>query len=95
VVETVDEAGGLADAVVVDPAFGDVRLVGEGGQAQSTKGDCSTVSIGSARLIDMNRRDGRPLLGVMLRAPEVPQVPGEQLAAAPAAAVVIQVVVHK
>ena len=30
----------------------------------------------------------------MLRAPEVPQVPGEQLAAAHAAAVVVQVVVH-
>jgi hypothetical protein len=27
------------------------------GQAQSTKGNCSTVSIGLARLIDMNRRD--------------------------------------
>jgi hypothetical protein len=31
VVGTVGEAGGLADAVVVDPVVGDVRLVGEGG----------------------------------------------------------------
>src|SRR6478672_13365366 len=29
VVGTVGEAGGLADAVVVDPVVGDVRLVGE------------------------------------------------------------------
>ena len=56
-VGTVGEAGGLADTVVVDSVVGDVGLVGEGGQAQSTNGNCSTVSMGFARLIDMNRRD--------------------------------------
>src|ERR1700704_4626630 len=43
VVWTVGEAGGLADAVVVDPVVGDVRLVGEGGPGAEHEGkllDC-------------------------------------------------------
>ena len=57
VVGTVGEALSFPDAVVVDPIVGDVRLVGEGGPSAESKGNCSTVSIGLARLIDMNRRD--------------------------------------
>ena len=50
------KAVGPADAVAVDPVVRDVRLVGEEGQAQSTKGNCSTVSIWLARSIDTNCR---------------------------------------
>jgi hypothetical protein len=57
VVGTVGEAVGLADAVVVDPVVGDVRLVGEGGPGAEDERELLTVSIGLARLIDMNRRD--------------------------------------
>src|SRR5467141_3541984 len=38
VVGTVGEAGGLADAVIVDPVVVDVRLVGEGGPGAEHKG---------------------------------------------------------
>src|SRR5882724_5287380 len=38
VVGTIGEAGGLADAVVVDPVVGDVRLVGEGGPGAEHEG---------------------------------------------------------
>ena len=50
----VGEAGDLTDAVVVDPVVGDVRLIGEGAEHE---GELLDVSIGSAKLIDMNRRD--------------------------------------
>src|SRR5215216_5517848 len=39
VLATVGEAGGLADAVVIDPVVGDVRLVGEGGPGAKNKGE--------------------------------------------------------
>src|SRR5437868_2093316 len=39
VVGTVGEAGGLADAVVVDPVVGDVGLVGEGGPGAEHEGE--------------------------------------------------------
>src|SRR5258707_8203001 len=85
VVWTVGEAGGLADAVVVDPVVVDVGLVGEGGPGAEHEGkllDCLY------RLREVDRHEApRHLpvglfLRVVLRAPEVPQVFGEQLAAA-------------
>src|SRR5438270_7189530 len=85
VVGTVGEAGGLADAVVVDPVVVDVRLVGEGGPGTEHKGellDCLD------RLGKVDRHEPpRHLpvglfLRVVLSATELPQAPGQQLAAA-------------
>ena len=97
-VRTVGEAGGLADAVVVDPVVVDVRLVGEGGPGAEHEGK---LPDGLHRLGKIDRHEPpRHLpvglgLRVVLLATEVPQVPGEQLTAAHAAAVVVQVVVHE
>src|SRR5205085_11553075 len=93
VVWTIGEAGGLADAVVVDPVVVDVRLVGEGGPGAEHEGKLLDRLY---RLGEVDRHEPARhlrvgfLLGVVLRAPEVAQVLGEQLAAAHAAAVVVQ-----
>src|SRR5580704_16259741 len=76
-VGTVGETGGLADAVVVDPVVVDVRLVGEGRPSAEHKG----------KLLDRLYRLGEVVrhepprhlrvglfLGVVLCAPEIPQV---------------------
>ena len=97
-VGTVGEAGGLAHAVVVDPVVGDVRLVGEGGPGAEHEGKL----LDRLHWLGQIDRHEPPrhlpvglFLRVVLRAPEVPQVLGEQFAAAHAAAVVVQIVVNK
>ena len=97
VVGAVGEAGGLADAVVVDAVVGDVRLVGERGPGAQHEG---VLAHGLHRLGQVDRHEpSRHLrvglrLRVVLLTPEVPQVLRKQLTAAHAAAVVVQVVVH-
>ena len=98
VLGTVGEAGGLADAVVVDPVVGDVRLVGEGGPGAEDEGKLLD-RLHRLGEIDRHEPPRHLFVGLFLRvvllATEVAQVLGEQLAAAHAAAVVVQVVVHE
>src|SRR5208282_5700297 len=97
VARAVGEAGGLADAVVVDAVVGDVGLVGERGPGAQHEG---VLAHGLHRLGEVDRHEPPRHLRVglrrrvVLRAPEVAQVLREQLAASYAPAVVVQVVVH-
>src|SRR5712672_1443092 len=98
VVGAVRETGGLADAVVVDAVVGDVRLVGERGPGAEHEG---VLANGLYRLGEIYRHEPPRnlrvtlLLCVVLLPTEVPQVLREQLAAAHAATVVVQIVVHE
>src|SRR5579871_420563 len=97
VVGAVGEAGGLANAVVVDAVVGDIWLVGERGPRAKHEG---ILTHGLHRLGKVDRHKAARHFGVglgfgvVLRAPEVAQVLREQLAAADAAAVIVQVVVN-
>ena len=92
------EARGLADPVVVDPIVGDVGLVGER-RPSAEHERILTHGLHGLRQVD-GHESARHLgvglgLGVVLGAPEVAQVLGQQLTAAHATAVVVQVVVDE
>ena len=76
-VGAVGEAGGLADAVVIDPVVGDVGLVGEGGPGAEHEGELLDRL---HRLGEVDRHEPPrhlpvgPFLRVVLSPPEVPQV---------------------
>ena len=96
-IRTMGETGGLADPIVIDAVIGDVRLVGEGGPGAEHEG---VLAHGFHRLrkVDRHEPPRHLLVGLFLRvvllAPEVSKVLGQQFTAPHAAAVVIQIVVH-